>query len=65
MSKSDPFAVLSIKCDKDVTWLHVGQTETIMNDLNPDFVRSFFVNYYFEKNQSLQVQIFDHDDASP
>ena len=63
-NKSDPFAVLYIKAEKDVKWQRVGRTKTIPNCLNPDFQETFFVNYHFERNQLLRVEIFDEDDDS-
>ena len=48
--KSDPYAVLYLKADKDKKWSYIGKTETRMNDLNPTFMTPFVINYQFEKN---------------
>ena len=50
VSKSDPFAVMFIKSENETVWHCLGKTETIWNNLNPDFLKIFKVNYYFEKN---------------
>lgn len=60
--KSDPFAVMFLKQETETTWHCLGKTEVIFNNLNPDFLKSFTVNYYFEKNQSVRIEIYDHDD---
>lgn len=62
VGKSDPFAVLFIKCEKDTDWSYLGKTEVCWNNLNPDFLKNFKVNYYFEKNLLVRIEIYDHDD---
>ena len=47
-SKSDPQCILMEKGPSG-QWAKVGQTEQIMNSLNPDFRTGFTVNYFFEK----------------
>ena len=39
----------------------MGETELINNNLNPDFKRSFEVNYSFEKQQKLRFNVWDKD----
>lgn len=41
----------------------IGKTEKIMNNLNPDFTKSFMIEYYFEKEQVLRFQVYDVDDG--
>ncbi len=43
----------------------VGQTEVITDNLNPVFVKSVLVNYYFEERQDLRVSVFDVDNFDP
>ena len=50
MTKSDPFAVLYLKAEMDKVWRRVGRTETIMDNLDPEWDTEFKINYYFEKN---------------
>ena len=39
-----------------------GQTETLTNNHDPQFMKSFLIDYYFEKNQVIKVEIYDEDD---
>lgn len=49
VGKSDPQVRLSIKNNPTVsTWTSVGKTETIDNNLNPDFKTTIEVFYQFE-----------------
>ncbi|KAK3736203.1 hypothetical protein QZH41_011890, partial [Actinostola sp. cb2023] len=41
-----------------------GRTETIMNNLNPDFVKTFTIHYFFEEVQKLKFQVYDIDSKS-
>jgi len=40
-------------------WLVVGSTETIKNDLNPKFAKSFIFEYYFQYIQNLRFVVLD------
>ncbi|XP_076414521.1 copine-5 isoform X2 [Peromyscus maniculatus bairdii] len=42
-----------------------GRTEVIDNTLNPDFVRKFIVDYFFEEKQNLRFDLYDVDSKSP
>ncbi|GAB0495822.1 hypothetical protein MMPV_007129 [Pyropia vietnamensis] len=42
-------------------WTRVGVTETIQNQLNPQWVASFEVPYFFERTQWLLVKVYDRD----
>jgi hypothetical protein len=59
-TKSDP------KCEVQEfvsnKWVVIGKTETINNNLNPDFKTSIPMSYYFEKIQKLKFRIIDSDD---
>ena len=55
-SKSDPFATLTT--DRGAK---LGQTETIKNNLNPEFKTTIEVDYYFETKQTMNIQVFDFD----
>ena len=63
--KSDPYAIVYFKAEKDKKWTKLGRTETRTDDLNPDFDKVFDINYKFERNQIIKVEIFDHDDNDP
>ncbi|MEJ1288042.1 hypothetical protein NN561_019071 [Cricetulus griseus] len=38
---------------------HFGRTEVIDNTLNPDFVRKFIVDYFFEEKQNLRFDLVE------
>lgn len=42
----------------------MGRTETIMDSLDVSFATSFEIPYFFERNQKLAVDVFDHDRGS-
>uniref|UniRef100_A0A6Q2XNQ3 C2 domain-containing protein n=1 Tax=Esox lucius TaxID=8010 RepID=A0A6Q2XNQ3_ESOLU len=59
-SKSDPSKSISYT----QTQMHFGRTEVIDNTLNPDFVRKFVVDYFFEERQNLRFDLYDLDSKS-
>merc|ERR1712159_577958 len=60
-SKSDPFVVVYMQ-SQDKQWREIGRTETIMDNLNLDFVKSFKVDYFFEEQQLLKFEVYDWDE---
>jgi|Transcript_47183 Ca2+-dependent lipid-binding protein len=62
MSRSDPRCLLFEK--QGERWVKIGETETIQNNLNPDFKTSFTVDYYFEKTQHFRFCMIDSDNSS-
>jgi hypothetical protein len=38
-----------------------GRTETIQNNLNPNFAKSFPLEYVFESRQDIRFELFDDD----
>ena len=46
------------------SWVKLGQTEQIKNNLNPDVKNSFQVPYYFEKVQNFKFVMIDGDGGS-
>ncbi|KAK3801702.1 hypothetical protein RRG08_033888 [Elysia crispata] len=63
-SKSDPLCVLKITDPKTRRIFEVGRTETIKDCLNPDFVKKFMMDYFFEERQMLRFEIYDIDSQS-
>eukprot|EP00826_Nyctotherus_ovalis_P040002 TRINITY_DN388_c0_g1_i9.p2 TRINITY_DN388_c0_g1~~TRINITY_DN388_c0_g1_i9.p2 ORF type:complete len:340 (-),score=79.69 TRINITY_DN388_c0_g1_i9:863-1882(-) len=61
-SKSDPFAVLYFKNKKNGQWVETGRTEVIDDNLNPVFVKSIIVKYFFEERQPMRFEVYDADD---
>ena len=45
-------------------WNKLGQTEVIMDNLNPTWVKSFEVQYHFEKREYYKAVVYDIDDFS-
>lgn len=64
LSKSDPMCVMFMKDIKTNTYYELGRTETLDNQLNPDFATKFTVTYYFEELQSIKFELYDVDSAS-
>uniref|UniRef100_A0A673IFI8 Copine-8-like n=1 Tax=Sinocyclocheilus rhinocerous TaxID=307959 RepID=A0A673IFI8_9TELE len=56
-SKSDPTDL--------PLFFQFGRTEVIDNTLNPDFVRKFILDYFFEERQNLKFDLYDVDSKSP
>lgn len=61
-SKSDPYVKVFFKRHPNENMMSLGRTETIMNDLNPNFTKSFVVDYIFETRQELRFEVYDEDD---
>uniref|UniRef100_A0A8D1EN88 Copine family member 9 n=1 Tax=Sus scrofa TaxID=9823 RepID=A0A8D1EN88_PIG len=57
-SKSDPMVVLYTQSRASQEWREFGRTEVIDNTLNPDFVRKFVLDYFFEEKQNLRFDVF-------
>ncbi|XP_042748368.1 copine-5-like [Lagopus leucura] len=64
-SKSDPLCVLYTQGPDTKQWREFGRTEVIDNSLNPDFVRKFVLDYFFEEKQNLRFDLYDVDSKSP
>nr|XP_020651069.1 copine-9 [Pogona vitticeps] len=60
-SKSDPIVLLYVQGTADKEWREFGRTEVIDNTLNPDFVRKFVLDYYFEEKQNLRFDVYNVD----
>uniref|UniRef100_A0A674JGW3 Copine 8 n=1 Tax=Terrapene triunguis TaxID=2587831 RepID=A0A674JGW3_9SAUR len=52
-------------CLLHVFVLGFGRTEVIDNTLNPDFVRKFIMDYFFEERENLRFDLYDVDSKSP
>ncbi|XP_075868200.1 copine-8 isoform X2 [Nelusetta ayraudi] len=63
-SKSDPICVLYTEGMGNKEWREYGRTEVIDNTLNPDFVRKFLLDYFFEERQNLRFDLYDVDSKS-
>jgi hypothetical protein len=47
---------------KGSMWQNHGQTEVIMDNLDPEWVKAFDVPYKFEEQQQFKVVVYDIDD---
>ena len=45
-------------------WVKFDKTEMIKDNLNPDFEKSFIINYYFERHQYLRFEVVDGNNAT-
>lgn len=61
MSKSDPFVSVKIQNRNSNHQINIGQTETVQNNLNPQFKKPLTVDYYFETVQNLFIEVRDDD----
>ncbi|KAK2194288.1 hypothetical protein NP493_1g12030 [Ridgeia piscesae] len=64
LSKSDPICVLFTRPFGKEGYVEFGRTEMIKDTLNPDFVKKFLMDYYFEEAQRLKFEIYDVDSPS-
>nr|XP_039264884.1 copine-3-like isoform X2 [Styela clava]XP_039264885.1 copine-3-like isoform X3 [Styela clava] len=62
LSKSDPLCALYIL--QNGRWSEHSRTEKVMNNLNPQFTKTFVVDYYFEEVQKLKFCVYDIDNAT-
>ncbi|KAH9504770.1 Copine-8 [Bulinus truncatus] len=63
-SKSDPMVVAYVYDQARRGWRELARTEVIWNNLNPDFVKKFVIQYFFEQSQKLKFEVYDVDSAS-
>ena len=47
---------------RDRLWVEVGRTEIIEDSLNPEFIKTIEVVYYFEENQKFKIVAYDADE---
>jgi len=63
-SKSDPMCVVFVKPFGGGHWREFARTETIMNNLNPDFATKVTMAYTFEQQQKIRFVVYDIDNKS-
>ncbi|XP_037629037.1 copine-9-like [Sebastes umbrosus] len=63
-SKSDPVVVLYLQAVGTKEWREFGRTEVIDNTRNPDFVRKFVLDFFFEERQNLRFDVYNVDSRS-
>ncbi|XP_031627963.1 copine-8-like [Contarinia nasturtii] len=61
ISKSDPFCIVLCKESWQDQYYEVMRTETISDNLNPQWVKKLVLNYNFETMQKLRFEVRDED----
>ncbi|XP_037031088.1 copine-9-like [Bradysia coprophila] len=61
LSKSDPYCIVSMKDSHQDRYFEVGRTERIDDNLNPEWVKKFILNYNFETVQKIKFEVWDVD----
>ena len=59
LSLSDPQILVYV--EKNENWTLYDKTETIDDDLNPDFAKTVIMDFHFETKQKLKFEIIDID----
>ena len=62
-SKSDPMCVVYSKDSEQGgdTWIEIGRTECIDNNLNPELATKINVEFTFEQQQLMRFEVYDMD----
>lgn len=58
---SDPFCVVSVKRPWQERYVEIARTETIDNNLNPQWFQKIVLDYSFEAIQHVQFEVRDKD----
>lgn len=61
LSKSDPYCLVQMKEPWQEKYFEIGRTEIIKDNLNPEWVKKFLINYNFETIQKLRFAVWDQD----
>uniref|UniRef100_A0A1I7ZVG1 Copine-3 n=1 Tax=Steinernema glaseri TaxID=37863 RepID=A0A1I7ZVG1_9BILA len=66
-SKSDPLCVVYMLRDAHISKarkVEIGRTEIVKNCLDPEWNKTFVIDYYFEEKQPIIFEVFDADSKS-
>lgn len=61
LSKSDPFCIVQMKQSWQDRFYEIGRTEIIKDNLNPQWVKKFLINFNFESVQKIRFEVWDQD----
>ncbi len=62
LSKSDPYCIVWMKESQwQEKYYEVGRTERIDDNLNPEWVKKFILNFNFESVQKMKFEVWDVD----
>ena len=59
LSKSDPIVVVYQKNNVTNRFQELGRTEMILDNLNPEFVKKFIIDFLFEEVQQMKFEVYD------
>ena len=54
--------ILAFRFDHKHGYIELGRTEIVKDDLNPNFIKGFQIEYKFEERQIIKFDIYDVDD---
>jgi len=61
---SDPYAKVKAISYRSHDEIHLGRTEVLKNNLNPEWTTSFPIEYELETNMNIVVEVFDENKKS-
>lgn len=61
LSKSDPYCIIKMKEPWQDKYYEIGRTEIIKDNLNPEWVKKFLINFNFETVQKMRFEVWDED----
>jgi len=64
ISKSDPLVRCYARERGNANWRLIGETEKIKDNLNPNFTKTFIVDFVFEVQQPLKFEVIDIDSST-
>lgn len=64
LSVSDPEVHVFVRDSRQPKFAFIGKTEMVNNNLNPDFSKTFLLDYFFEKEQYIRFEVYDIDVGS-
>eukprot|EP01029_Cantina_marsupialis_P003195 TRINITY_DN1303_c0_g3_i3.p1 TRINITY_DN1303_c0_g3~~TRINITY_DN1303_c0_g3_i3.p1 ORF type:complete len:120 (+),score=31.34 TRINITY_DN1303_c0_g3_i3:43-402(+) len=65
LSKSDTFAVFYVGNPEYAgKWSEIARTETVMDNLSPQWTTQIKLEYRFEEVQYIRVEVYDRDSKS-
>jgi Ca2+-dependent lipid-binding protein len=63
LDESDPYCKFSTRNSPDEAWESQGKTETVDNNLSPQWVNHFNILYEFHKPIYLKFEVLDEDNG--
>ena len=64
LSKSDPQVILYFQNPQNHKWFEQARTEIIKDNLNPNFFKTFRVDFIFEVQQPIKFEVIDIDSST-